>query len=51
MVTMFIFDDQFIWNVKESLGAYISKLVRRYRNRLFILLLLMEDRPAAKIQK
>lgn len=51
MVTTSMFDDQFLWNVKESLGVYIPKLTKRSRNRLFIFLLLMEDNPSKKPRK
>lgn len=35
-------------NLKENLDIHIPKLRRRYQNRLFIFLLLMEDNPAEK---
>ncbi|KAL0693304.1 hypothetical protein Bca4012_060484 [Brassica carinata] len=50
MVTIYMIDDQSLWNLKESLGIHIPKLRRRYQNRLFIFLLLIEDNPAEKFR-
>lgn len=51
MVTVSMFDDQFLWKVKGSFGIYIPQLTKRSRNRSFIFLLLMEDNSSKKPRK
>lgn len=50
VVSMSMIDDRSFWGLKTCFGFHIPKLTRRYRNRLFLFLLLMEHNTVDRLR-